>query len=137
MSWIGPNIKRNAWHRQFHEELNLFPVDTPTLLYEDNMSSILMSNDLGTPHKRSKHFGIEWAYFKESVELGEIKAVHISTDQQPADMLTKTLPVKKFLYFRDMIMGGIHLQQHFDRKSPGHVKVDVSEDPLKMVINRR
>jgi hypothetical protein len=62
--------KENVWHRQFHDELNLFPVTGPTVVFEDNSASITMSTELGTPHKRSKHFGIEWAYFKESVEIG-------------------------------------------------------------------
>ena len=105
--------KENIWHRQFHLELNLFPVDRPTIVYEDNTAAITLSSDPGTPHKRSKHFGIEWAYFKQSVALGEIEPVHVSTNEQPADMLTKTLPPKKFIYFRDMVMGGEDLQQHF------------------------
>ena len=71
--------KENTWHRQFHQELNLFPVNTPKVIFEDNTSSVTMSSDAGVPHKRSKHFGIEWAFFKQTVELGEIKPVYVST----------------------------------------------------------
>jgi hypothetical protein len=106
--------KENLWHRQFHSELNLFPPDGPTTVYEDNQAAITMSENPGIPHKRSKHFGIEWSHFKESVELGEVKAIYVSTEEQPADMLTKNLPMKKFLKFRDMVMGPKHLQEHFD-----------------------
>jgi hypothetical protein len=106
--------KENVWHRQFHDELNLFPVTGPTVVFEDNSASRTMSTELGTPHKRSKHFGIEWAYFKESVELGEITPIHVSTNEQPADMMTKNLNSKKFVYFRDMVMGGPLLQSSFD-----------------------
>ena len=74
-----------------------------------------MASDLGTPHKRSKHFGLEWAYFKECVELGEMKIVHVSTDEQPADMLTKPLGPGKFSYFRDIIMGDSDLQNLFSQ----------------------
>ena len=92
--------KENVWHRQFQQELNLYPVD----VFEDNTASITMASDLGTPHKRSKHFGIEWAYFKECVELAELTVVHVSTEEQPA-----------FTYFRDKVMGGEKLQCHFEK----------------------
>jgi hypothetical protein len=97
--------KENSWHRQFQTEINLFPVDKPTTVYEDNTASISLSSDLGTPHKKSKHFGIEWSYFKESVQLGEIFPVYVSTEDQPADMMTKSLVSAKFNIFRDMVMG--------------------------------
>ena len=106
--------KENVWHCQFHEELNLYPL-TPTIIFEDNQASITMASDPGTPHKRSKHFGIEWAYFKECVELAELTVVHVSTEEQPADMLTKPLSTKKFTYFRDKVMGGEKLQVHFEK----------------------
>jgi hypothetical protein len=109
--------KENVWHRQFHQELNLFPVVSPTIVFEDNSASITMATDLGTPHKRSKHFGIEWAYFKECVELEELTAIHISTEEQPADMLTKSLSSKKFVYFREMILGNDMLQRFFEDRT--------------------
>jgi hypothetical protein len=106
--------KENLWHRKFQKELSLYEVKSPTIVFEDNNSSISLSTNLGTPHKRSKHFDIEFSFFKQSVELGEIFPVFISTDEQPADMLTKVLPTKKFVYFRDMVMGDEKSQYHFD-----------------------
>jgi hypothetical protein len=105
--------KENLWHRQFQEELKLYPLNGPTIVYEDNQSSITMSNDPGVPHKRSKHFGIEFGYFKQSVQLKEIQVEYISTEDQPADMLTKSLQAAKFEKFRDIVMGGEKLQHHF------------------------
>ena len=110
--------KENMWHRQFHKEVGLFSVQKPTVVYEDNTASIHMANDPSTPHKRSKHFGIEWAFFKESVELGEISPSHVKTDSQPADMLTKSLLSTKFTDFRDMVMGYPDLQTHFNKNEP-------------------
>ena len=107
--------KENQWHRQFHQELNLFSVESPTIVYEDNTASITMSKLGGIPHKRSKHFGIEWAYFKQMVDLKEIEPIYVSTNEQPADMLTKALPPQKFLYFRDMVMGLQKYQDHFQQ----------------------
>ena len=110
--------KENMWHRQFHLELNLFAVDTPTIIFEDNTASISMAEDHGTPHKRSKHFGLEWAYFKECVELQELTPVHVSTNEQLADMMTKPLNTTKFKYFRDLIMGDSELQSALPSGNP-------------------
>ena len=106
--------KENLWHRQFHDELKIYTPTGPTVVYEDNQSAISMANNPGVPHKRSKHFGIEFAFFKQSVELGEIIPEYVSTDDQAADMLTKTLPAAKFTRFRDMVMGMTSKQVHFN-----------------------
>jgi hypothetical protein len=110
--------KENLWHLQFHRELGLYKVDLPTTVYEDNTASITMASDQSSPHKRSKHFGIEWAFFKQSVAMGEISPVFVPTDQQPADMLTKALLSTKFVDFREMVMGDQHAQAIFEVCKP-------------------
>ena len=94
-------------------ELGLADLKGPTTVYEDNTASIALSTNPGVPHKRSKHFGLEWAIFKEAVALGEVAPVYVSTEDQPADMMTKALPAKKFVYFRDRVMSCDILQKHF------------------------
>jgi hypothetical protein len=118
--------KENLWHLQLHKELGLFKIDQPTIIYEDNTASIHMASDLSTPHKRSKHFGVEWSFFKESVKMGEIRPVYVPTHQQPADMLTKALLSNKFIDFRECIMGDTSIQSHFDKKLIGSNMVEVS-----------
>jgi hypothetical protein len=109
--------KENLWHRQLQNELGLFAVDSPTVVFEDNTASISLAQSQGVPHKRSKHFGIEWAFFKESVTLKEINPIFVSTDKQAADMLTKSILTSKFAEFRDMVMGSKQWQEFFDKKN--------------------
>lgn len=116
--------KENLWQRQFHGELGLFKTDGPTIVYEDNSASISLSKIPGNHHKKSKHFGLEWSMFKESVEFGEIEPVFVKTDEQAADMLTKPLSARKFVYFRDLVMGEERLQLHFSTGAP--------DDPEKL-----
>ena len=71
--------------------IELYQVDIPTVVYEDNTASISLASNSGAPHKKSKHFNIEWAFFKEAVELKEIAPVFVSIDLRPADMMTKAL----------------------------------------------
>lgn len=106
--------KENLWHRQFHTEVGIYKLEGPTVVYEDNQSAISMANNPGVPHKRSKHYGIEFAFFKQSVELGEIVPQYVPTEEQAADMLTKTLSVVKFTEFRDKVMGLKAKQVHFN-----------------------
>ena len=84
--------KENLWHRQLQKEMGMYNVDKPTIVYEDNTAAISLSLDLSTPHKRSKHFGIEWSYFKESVEHKEISAVYVSTNDQPCGYADESNP---------------------------------------------
>ena len=84
-------------------------------MLQDNQSAITLSTT-GTHHKRSKHFGIEFDYFKESIANGEIKLRYMETGKMLADMLTKSLPRDHFIQFRDLMMGNEQAQKHFDNK---------------------
>ena len=105
--------KENVWHRQLHLELGLYSTSTPTIVFEDNTSTIHLINHQGTPHKRSKYFGIEWSYVKQSVSLNEMKVEYVDTTRQRADFLTKSLPTPKFQEHRDVVMGNSEQQNFF------------------------
>jgi hypothetical protein len=49
-------MKENRWIVEFLREINVFKIDTPTIIYQDNKSAILLTQNKGQ-HKRSKHFG--------------------------------------------------------------------------------
>ena len=112
--WASKNPSRVMTSSTEVECRGLVAVGT---IYKDNTASITMASDLSTPHKRSKHFGIEWSFFKESVEKREIIPIYVSTDEEPADMLTKAWTTHKFAVFREMVMGSQHLQNHFTKNS--------------------
>ena len=109
--------KENIWQREYIAQLGLFgsggtSVLPPTDVFQDNRAALLLS--AGAPsHKRSKHFGLEFALFREYVQLGEMSLAHVRTGELPADMLTKSLPPPKFACFRDQVMGDLRLQQAF------------------------
>ena len=104
--------KENAWHRQLQVELGLYELSS-TIVYEDNTSSIALAKAEGTPHKKSKHYGVEWAYVKECVQQKEVDLVHVPTTHQAADILTKHLPAKQFKFLREIMMGADDLQDHW------------------------
>ena len=81
--------KENLWQRDFHSEIGIFPTLSPTRIFEDNSAALSLSTSAGTPHKRSKHFGLEFDFFKECVECGEVCVEKINTELQLADFVAK------------------------------------------------
>ena len=54
---------------------------------------------------RSKHKAIPYHFFKENVRRKEVDVVHVATDDQLADMLTKGLVQVNFEKLRKILMG--------------------------------
>ena len=52
-------------------------------------------------HDKSKHTDIQYHYIHDMVQRGAVELQHVPTDDQTADILTKTLPRIKFAYFRE------------------------------------
>jgi hypothetical protein len=72
--------------------------------FKDNNGAIEMAN---TPkiRPRTKYINIKYHYFREAVQQGIIHIKRIDTTQQQADIFTKLLPERVFIYFRKLIMG--------------------------------
>ena len=65
----------------------------------DNQGSIFMaSNPVTEP--RSKHINIHYHGIRESVAKGNVELFFIDGAENPANLLTKNLPRKKFTKFR-------------------------------------
>ena len=89
------------WLKRLFSEPQLVPSQCIPL-HCDNLGSVKLSHN-PTFHSRSKHFDIHLHFTREKVQEGEIEVLHIPTDQQPADILTKTLGRIKFEKCRDLL----------------------------------
>jgi hypothetical protein len=68
----------------------------------DNKSAIsLCKNPMH--HDRSRHTDIKYHYIRKCVEESKIKVNYVCTDDQLADILTKSLDRLKFLEMRERI----------------------------------
>ncbi|KAI0531091.1 hypothetical protein KFK09_000643 [Dendrobium nobile] len=47
-------------------------------------------------HARTKHIEIDYHFIRDRITAKEITVHHISSQDQPADILTKALPPKRF-----------------------------------------
>ena len=66
-------------------------VDLPTYLFGDNQSVLANTT---TPHSvlKKKSSSIAYHFVREGVAKDEWRTTYLSTDHNPADMLTKSLP---------------------------------------------
>jgi hypothetical protein len=54
-------------------------------------------------HDESKHIEIRYHFIRDMVQRGAIKLQYVGTDEQVADVLTKSLSPVKFKHFRDKL----------------------------------
>ena len=73
-----------------------------TTIYCDNQSCIKLSEN-PVFHDRSKHIEIRYHFIRDWVQRGAVRLVYVSTDDQVADILTKSLPKGKHVRFRGMM----------------------------------
>ena len=102
----------NSWLRDFLKETELFEVNQPTQVLEDNTSATALCGTASA--KRSRHFDIAFFKMKDGIQFGDFEIEPIDTDHNYADFFTKPLRKDKFERFRDQLMGTASLQNHFD-----------------------
>ena len=54
-------------------------------------------------HAKSKHIELRYHYIRDLVSKGEINMEFISTNEQPADFLTKSIIIEKFEKFKKQL----------------------------------
>ncbi|PKU70452.1 putative mitochondrial protein [Dendrobium catenatum] len=86
------------WLRRLLAELRISQ-NGPTPLYCDNTSAIALANN-PVFHARTKHIELDYHFISDHVKAGALKILHISFAEQPADILTKSLPKDRFLFLR-------------------------------------
>lgn len=67
-------------------------VKLPVHFFEDNQSTIRIAEDCKN-HGRLKHVDVKFHFLRDLVKSGRIGIRYISSMDQPADMMTKSLPV--------------------------------------------
>ena len=61
----------------------------------DSQSAICVTKDQMF-HERTKHIDVRYHFIRGIVAKGDIKVSKIITHDNPADMMTKTVPIAKF-----------------------------------------
>jgi hypothetical protein len=77
-------------------------MDVPIVIYCDNISSILLANN-SIYHARTNHIEVHYHFIREKILAKEIDLVHVSTEDQVADIFTKALGTDKLKKFQKML----------------------------------
>ena len=107
-------VNREAiWLRKLLSDLFARPL-APTTIHCDNTSCIRLSED-PLFHGKTKHINNKYHYIQKLVQDGALKLEHVRTNEQTANILTKALPNKNLVYFRDKL-GLVDMSSLFERE---------------------
>ncbi len=81
--------KQAKWMTSWYFELDQY-YDLPVALHCDNRAAKALA-DNANGHSKIKHVAMKSHWVRESVEQKELKIVEIATDDNPADLFTKSL----------------------------------------------
>lgn len=103
---LATATQESIWLRRFLSELGCQQIE-PTLIQVDNQGAIKLAKNLES-NKRTKHIGVKYHFTRMAKEKNEIKLEYIPTDQQKADIFTKSLLKNKHKEMCDFI----NLKEH-------------------------
>ncbi|KAJ9546464.1 hypothetical protein OSB04_019007 [Centaurea solstitialis] len=89
------------WIKSLLKELGVTNNHTPNFFCDNTGATYLCANPVY--HSRMKHVALDYHFVREQVSAGLLRVLHISSQDQPADMLTKPLPKAPFLRNRSKI----------------------------------
>ena len=72
------------------------------MVFCDNVSAVYMSSN-PVHHKRTKHIELNIHLIRKRVQLGGLRVLHVPTDKQFVDVMTKGLPTATFERFRSSL----------------------------------
>ncbi len=77
-------------------------MDAPVVIYCDNINNIVLVNN-PVYHVRTKHVEVHYHFIRKKVLAKEIDFIHVSTEDQVADIFTKALSTNKLKKLRKML----------------------------------
>ena len=96
-------VKEAIWMRGLVSELGV-PQDVIKVYCDSHSAICLTKNDMF--QFKTKHVDIKYHFIRDVIAEGKIILEKVHTDENPADMLTKSLSNTKFKHCLDLV--GIH-----------------------------
>ena len=56
-------------------------------------------------HDKTKHIDVRYHFVREIITRGDIVVSKVGTQDNPADMMTKSLPIAKFVHCSNYFVG--------------------------------
>ena len=97
---LAEAIKEDIWLKSLFTELGQGQDDI--VVHCDSQSVIYLSKGQMF-HERTKYIDARYHFIREVITCDEIKVIKIGIINNPADMMTKSLPLTKFDFCFDLI----------------------------------
>nr|KYP63531.1 Copia protein [Cajanus cajan] len=94
-------VNQVLWLKKILSDL-LLHQKNKTEIFVDNQAAIAIANN-PVCHGKTKHFNIKLYFLREMQQSGEVNLVYCKTEDQLADIFTKSLPISKFELLRKRI----------------------------------
>ncbi|PKU83560.1 putative mitochondrial protein [Dendrobium catenatum] len=89
------------WLRRLLDEFHI-STSQPTVLFCDNISAIALANN-PIFHPRTKHIEINFHFIRDCIKNQVLKITHVYTEDQLADLFTKSLSIPQFAQLRNKL----------------------------------
>jgi len=93
-------IKEAIWLKAFLGEVA--SLGDPIMVFCDNQNAVHLTNDQMF-YERTKHIDIRYHFVCDMISEGNVLVKKISSETNPADMLTKPLSIAKFKFYSKTI----------------------------------
>ncbi|XP_049397407.1 UPF0481 protein At3g47200-like [Solanum stenotomum] len=126
-------VKKAIWLKGLVAELSLVQLE---LIIRCDRQSVIHLIKNQRFHEHTKHIDVIFHFIRDVIEDGDIKVEKVITDNNVADMLTKTVLLAKFAHYKDLagIGGKKVMHQLIDKEEPNDQ--DPSGSQTKKCINQ-
>ena len=94
---LAADTQEAIWLRMVLEELSV-QINGPVVMYEDNKACQMFADHAGN-FARTKHIDVRYHFVRERLQRGDIQVDYVRTDEQVADIFTKSLSRELFKKF--------------------------------------
>ena len=103
---VDDMMSKILWTRYFIEAQG-YSVG-PSIIYQDNQSTILLENNGHASSKQTKHVNVWYFFVTDQIKSNEVKVEYCPTTQMKADFFTKPLQAQLFYALQAEILNIDH-----------------------------
>lgn len=94
-------VNQAIWLRKLLNDIG-YIMEKGTKVSVDNQAALAISKN-PVFHGKTKHFNVKYYYLREVQQMGEVELIYCTTEDQLADIFTKSFHLSRFVWLREKI----------------------------------
>ncbi|KAG6469461.1 hypothetical protein ZIOFF_074178 [Zingiber officinale] len=94
-------VNQAIWLRKLLNDMS-YIMEKETKVSVDNQAALAISKN-PVFHGKTKHFNVKYYYLREVQQIGEVELIYCTTEDQLADIFTKSFHQSRFVWLREKI----------------------------------